>query len=544
MTTSGLEVCDLVKIPVVQYALCCSAIRVNNKKAGKMEQISIIHVAITGVIVVVILALISSRKVKRLSEELSKQKEKVTLATLQIKEYEEKYSQVIDIEAECERVKSSFEAEKAEIESKSMQKLDRLEDQQKQLIEKRVSIEAQIENLCIDYKSKKNTYDALSKQIAIFSEDVELIELGFYEPKFDFDASETFKEEIKKCKERQKELLRDRSSSGAIYCSRDWTVDGSRTEGKKMTNKGIRLTARAFNNECEAAIANCTWKNVSKMEERIRKAFSAINQLNESNAISVTERYLKEKIRELQLTYEYHEKKQREKEEQAEIKAQMREEARIEAEIKKAEAEAIKEERRYQKALDMARQELAKANDETRLVLESQIAELQASLEEAERKHQRAQSMAEQTKQGHVYIISNIGAFGKDVYKIGMTRRLEPMDRVKELGDASVPFTFDVHAMIHTVDAPTLEKSLHDKFDSRRLNMVNRRKEFFNVSLEEIKHAVQGVTDKTVEFIETAVAQDYYETKAMKKQMLLKEGKLNEEKIANSRKLPEFADVL
>ncbi|MCV5214986.1 DUF4041 domain-containing protein, partial [Escherichia coli] len=108
-----------------------------------------------------------------------------------------------------------------------------------------------------------------------------------------------------------------------------------------MTNKGIRLTARAFNNECESAIANCTWKNVSTMAERIRKAFSAINQLNESNAISVTERYLKEKIRELQLTYEYHEKKQREKEEQAEIKAQMREEARIEAEIKKAEAEAI-----------------------------------------------------------------------------------------------------------------------------------------------------------------------------------------------------------
>lgn len=509
-----------------------------------MEQISIIHVAIAGAIVVLILTLISIRKVKRLSEALSKEKEKVTLATTRIKEYEEKYSQVIDIEAECAIVKSALEVEKAEIESKTKQKLDELESQKEQLIRERTSIEDQIANLRIDYKSKKNTYDALSKQIAIFSEDVELIELGFYEPKFDFDASETFKEEIKKCKERQKALLREHSSSGAIYCYRDWTVDGSRTEGKKMINKGIRLTARAFNNECEAAIANCTWKNVSKMEERIRKAFSAINQLNESNAISITERYLKEKIQELQLTYEYHEKKLREKEEQAEIKAQMREEARIEAEIKKAEAEAIKEERRYQKALDTARQELAVANDETRLVLESQIAELQASLEEAERKHQRAQSMAEQTKQGHVYIISNIGSFGEDVYKIGMTRRLEPMDRVKELGDASVPFTFDVHAMIHTVDAPTLEKSLHDQFDSRRLNMVNRRKEFFNVSLEEIKHAVQGFTDKTVEFIETAVAQDYYETKAMKKQMLLKEGKLNEEEIANSRKLPEFADVL
>ena len=509
-----------------------------------MEQISIIHVAIAGAIVVLILTLISSRKVKRLSEALSKEKEKVTLATTRIKEYEEKYSQVIDIEAECAIVKSALEVEKAEIESKSKQKLDELEAQKEQLVKERTNIEGQIANIRIDYKSKKNTYDALSKQIAIFSEDVELIELGFYEPKFDFDASETFKEEIKKCKERQKVLLRERSSSGAIYCYRDWTVDGSRTEGKKMTNKGIRLTARAFNNECEAAIANCTWKNVSKMEERIRKAFSAINKLNESNAISITERYLKEKIHELQLTYEYHEKKQREKEEQAEIKAQMREEARVEVEIKKAEAEAIKEEKRYQKALDTARQELVKANDETRLVLESQIAELQASLEEAERKHQRAQSMAEQTKQGHVYIISNIGSFGEGVYKIGMTRRLEPMDRIKELGDASVPFTFDVHAMIHTDDAPTLEKKLHEQFDTRRLNMINRRKEFFNVSLDEIKQVVNDFTEHAVEFVETAVAKDYHETRAMKKQQFLREGKFKEKEATVSSKIPEFADVL
>lgn len=509
-----------------------------------MEQISIIHVAIAGAIVVLILTLISSRKVKRLSEALSKEKEKVTLATTRIKEYEEKYSQVFDIEAECAIVKSALEVEKAEIESKTKQKLDELESQKEQLIRERTSIEDQIANLRIDYKSKKNTYDALSKQIAIFSEDVELIELGFYEPKFDFDASETFKEEIKKCKERQKALLREHSSSGAIYCYRDWTVDGSRTEGKKMTYKGIRLTARAFNNECEAAIANCTWKNVSKMEERIRKAFSAINKLNESNAISITERYLKEKIQELQLTYEYHEKKQREKEEQAEIKAQMREEARVEAEIKKAEADAIKEEKRYQKALDAARQELEKASDGMKSELEAKIAQLQSDLSEAEQKHQRAQSMAAQTKRGHVYIISNIGSFGEEVYKIGMTRRLEPMDRVKELGDASVPFTFDVHAMIHTDDAPTLEKSLHDQFDNRRLNMVNRRKEFFNVSLSEIKRVVHEFTGDSVEFVETAVAKDYFETQSMKKQQLFREGKLVEEQVSKSDQIPEFSDAL
>lgn len=509
-----------------------------------MEQISVIHGAIVGVVILLVVLLISSQKIKRLRDELRKERTKVSSATSLIEEYEEKYAKVIDLDAECEKIRSELVLEKSEIEARSKQELEKLEAQKAQLSKDQLNIEDQIKNLRMDYKNKKNTYDALSKQIAIFSEDVELIELGFYEPKFDFDVSERFKEAIKSCKERQKSLLREHSSSGAIYCYRDWTVDGSRTEGKKMTNKGIRLTARAFNNECEAAIANCTWKNVVKMEERIRKAFSAINQLNESNAISITERYLDEKLKELQLTYEYHEKRQREKEEQAEIKAQMREEAKIEAEIKKAEADAIKEEKRYQKALETARQELTEASDEAKAALESQIAELQASLEEAERKHQRAQSMAEQTKQGHVYIISNIGSFGEEVYKIGMTRRLEPMDRVKELGDASVPFTFDVHAMIHTTDAPTLEKNLHDKFDSRRLNMVNRRKEFFNVSLDEIKQAVQGFTDHDVEFIETAVAQDYYETKAMKKQQLLKEGQLLENEISVSSKLLEFADEL
>lgn len=482
------------------------------------------------------------RKYSKLSHKLTVTEAQLSETVTTIEEYKEKYSQIFDIETECEQIKERLKFDKKEIEEKARQVLREIESKRDEAMTKRQSVESQISELQSDYKNKKITYDSLAKQIAIFNEDIELIELGFYESKFDFDTSEIFKEEINKCKEIQKALLREKSSSGAIYCYREWTVDGSRSEGKKMTNKTIRLTARAFNNECEAAIANCTWKNVTKMEERIKKTFAAINQLNEPNALSITERYLKEKLKELQLTYEYREKKQREKEEQAEIKAQMREEARIEAEIKKAEAEAIKEEKRYHKALDVARKELEKASGEMRSDLEKQIAQLQANLEEAERKHQRAQSMAEQTKQGHVYIISNIGSFGESVYKIGMTRRLEPMDRVKELGDASVPFTFDVHAMIHTDDAPTLEKKLHDQFDSHRLNMINRRKEFFSVSLEEIKHAVSNFTDQSVEFIETAVAQDYYETQAMNKQRLAREGKL-EEKLS-SPIIPQFADVL
>lgn len=506
-----------------------------------MDQITTFYVIITIVVVLLLVGLVTSSKLKKELLELKGDNEtKVSL----LEEYKEKYSQIIDIEAECERIKAQLVSDKEEIEDKSRQELRKLEVKRDEASRERLSIEDQIKNLQSDYKSKKNTYDSLTKQIAIFSEDIELVELGFYEPKFDFDTSEIFKEEIRSCKDRQKALLREKDSSGAIYCSTEWTVSGSKAEGRKMTNKGIRLTARAFNNECDAAIANCTWKNVNKMQERIKKAFDAINKLNESNAIVITRRYLQEKLKELQLTYEYHEKKQREKEEQAEIKAQMREEARVEAEIKKAEADAIKEEKRYQKALDAARQELEKASDGMKSELEAKIAQLQSDLSEAEQKHQRAQSMAEQTKRGHVYIISNIGSFGEEVYKIGMTRRLEPMDRVKELGDASVPFTFDVHAMIHTDDAPTLEKSLHDQFDNRRLNMVNRRKEFFNVSLSEIKQVVHEFTGDSVEFVETAVAKDYFETQSMKKQQLFREGKLVEEQVSKSDQIPEFSDAL
>lgn len=314
-----------------------------------------------------------------------------------------------------------------------------------------------------------------------------------------------------------------------------------------MTEKGIRLTARAFNNECEAAIAGCTWKNVVKMRERITKAFNDINKLNESNHIYITERFLKEKLLELDLYFGFNEKKQREKEEQAEIRAQMREEAKAEAEIKKLEQEAIREEQRYQKALEEAKKELDHASEAMKFKLQEKIDQLQSSLEEAEKKHQRAKSMAEQTKQGHVYVISNIGSFGDNVYKIGMTRRLEPLDRVTELGDASVPFGFDVHAMIHTNDAPALERTLHEKFDFKRINLVNKRKEFFSVTLDEIKNEVSSVIGDDVKFVETAVARDYYESKAIRSQHDLELGKNAEQssaEIEQAQVISRLADAI
>lgn len=370
--------------------------------------------------------------------------------------------------------------------------------------EEKQEIDQKIDSLRESYQKKRVIFEQLVKEAAIYDEEIQLADLGFYKPHFDFDTSEKYKEEITRIKQQQKDMI---SLKKAIYCDTEWTVEGSKAKGRTMTNRGIRLTARAFNNECDSAIANSRWNNVDRMEQRIEKAYEAINKLNQSSAIVISHEYYNLKLKELRLAYEYADKKQREKEEQQEIKRQMREEAKLEQEMEKA----LKDEEKYNTLLLKAKDEADTASGSKLELLNEKIVKLSQELKDAHEKSERVKSMAEQTKRGHVYVISNIGSFGENVYKIGMTRRLEPIDRVKELGDASVPFVFDVHAMIHSEDAPALENALHRKFDQSRLNLVNSRKEFFRVELSEIEMEVKEISPDA-EFIETAEARDYRES--------------------------------
>lgn len=397
------------------------------------------------------------------------------------KEFVQKFSPIIDIEKEVAGIA-----------------------QEKNALEKSIA------ELQQSYKSKKEIFDALVKQAAIYDESIELSELGFYKPHYDFDTLEEYKIEMEKVKGYQKEMVEQKS---AITCSTAWTVEGSKTKGQTMTNRGIRLTARAFNNECDAAISNTRWNNAERMEERIIKAYEAINKLNESNAIVISPTYLDLKLREFRLTHEYQDRRQRNREEQVAIRQQMREEEKLQEESEAA----FKEEERYQEMLEKAKADAEKSTGEKLAELQEKIATLAADLAIAREKSERAKSMAQQTKAGHIYVISNIGSFGEDVYKIGMTRRLEPDERVKELGDASVPFTFDVHAMIYSTDAPALENTLHKAFDSHRVNLVNNRKEFFRASLEHIEKVVKEA-NSNVEFYLTAEARDYRESVAIRAQ--------------------------
>lgn len=215
----------------------------------------------------------------------------------------------------------------------------------------------------------------------------------------------------------------------------------------------------------------------------------------------------------------YAQKKQQEKEEQKEVRARMREEAKLAKEIEEERKKLEKEQQHYQNALQRINAQLEAASDADRAAIEEKKAELVAQLDKIDKEFADVDYREANQRAGYVYVISNIGAFGENVYKIGMTRRLDPQDRVDELGDASVPFNFDVHAMIFSNDAPKLEAALHNAFADRKLNFVNQRREFFNVSLDEIKQVIKDNYDKSVEFVELAPAEQYRESLKLKEQM-------------------------
>ncbi len=357
----------------------------------------------------------------------------------------------------------------------------------------------------------RDAVNDLKKQLADLEDEQEMQDFGLYKPKYDFGTSAGYKAKVDELRQEQKKLIKDKK---AIIWGTQWHVSGSKAKGKTMMNRLTRLTLRAFNGECDSIIVKVKYNNVDRIRDRIQRVYEAINKLNASQDCRINPKYCDLKVQELYAVHEYQEKLQADKEEQRQIREQMREEQRAQKELEQAQRDAEKEEERYQKALIKARKEMEQATGEKQARLEEEIAKLNQMLEEAHEKKERALSRAQMTKSGHVYIISNIGSFGKNIYKIGMTRRLEPMDRVKELGDASVPFLFDVHAMIYSDNAPELENHLHKAFDSKRLNLVNYRKEFFNVSLEEIVEAVHEKSE-TVEFTMKAEAEDYRKTQAI-----------------------------
>lgn len=357
-------------------------------------------------------------------------------------------------------------------------------------------------------KQLSKTVNDLQHQLEILEQEKDLQTFEFYEFTYRFENADGYKARIKTIKERQKQLYKDKKDA---ICKIEWTVGGSKKDGTKFIKNLLTLLLKSFNGECDAIISDVRYDNITKYRNQITKLYTNLNALVVSHGCEITQELLALRIEELELVYEYQQKREAEREEQRLIKEQMREEEKAQREADKLQREAEEQEKQYAQALERARQEMAIAKGSEVDVLTEKLRVLEEKLSSAKLAKERAISQAQITKSGHVYIISNIGSFGEHVYKIGMTRRLEPMDRVKELGDASVPFDFDVHAIIYCDDAPALENALHKALHPHRVNKVNEKKEFFRVELNAIEK-IAHQNNCRVEFTKLAEAREYRET--------------------------------
>lgn len=347
----------------------------------------------------------------------------------------------------------------------------------------------------LPYKQKllsdlEGQLEELKSELSLYTDMKSYVEYGFYPlPAYGETTSKVHNEKLKAIRAQQKIMLRE--ATAYIYPSHIEITGNTVYDKALLKNQGYLLIF-AFNSESDYLISKINSNNYESVLTRIEKLAEQLEKRLISLEIGISLDYVELKMQECTVYYQYKYQKLAEAEEQRDINAQMREEAAVDREIQQALKDAKRDEQMVREAMNKVRKELSYASAEQKQQYEFQLQELTERLVEAESRKERSLSMAQQTRRGHVYIISNVGSFGEDIYKIGMTRRLEPLDRVKELSSASVPFVFDVHAMIYSEDAPALEKELHNYFDLASVNKVNSRKEFFEITLQEIRDYVEA----------------------------------------------------
>lgn len=436
-----------------------------------------------------------------------------------------KYQTIVDIVAESEIIKKLADEEASQIINEAQSSLWNAKESSKLIIEQsqkqldksileanKIIIEAEERAKDIAgeaYEAMKNSeeYQSIVKAMKNI---IEGYGDAYLKPTFSLldDLAEEFSHteagfNLKIARERNISIIKNSLATNCDYAE------------ARRKHTAMNFVLDAFNGKVDSILSKVKKDNYGTLEQKIKDAFSLVNFNGTAfrNA-RITKEFLNSRLDELKWAVIVQELKWQEREEQRLIREQIREEEKARREFEKVIREAEKEESLLKKLIEKAEREASKATEEERASYLSKLNELELRLKAAEEKNQRALSMAQQTKAGNVYIISNIGSFGEDVYKIGMTRRLEPLDRIRELGDASVPFDFDVHAMIYCENAPQLEKELHKKFLKLQLNKINPRKEFFKVSLLDIKNAIEEL-GMSVKWTMIAEARQYRESKAL-----------------------------
>ena len=335
--------------------------------------------------------------------------------------------------------------------------------------------------------------DSLSKRLAELKEEDYLESFGFYQPKYDFISAGSYESLLKDNRDRQRKMIKEKT---AAVCHTSWSLGGSEKAGKKMATNFLKLVLTIFNNECDAFISKIKHSsNVDSVEAKMRNRFDRLNKNSVVINCEITVQYLKLKVKQLHLQYQREVERYEESEREKAIREEMRDRKKL-AKIEKQAEEAEERENRFQQELENALKEQELSYGVEKQKLEVQVQRLRQEVEKARDEKEEANAQAAMEKAGYIYIVSNIGSLGRNTYRIWMTRSSEP-DKSIDIMSRAVPFPFDVHLKFMSEEATDTMARLQSTFSDKRVNKINERRNFFNVSLEEILQAVKDIREET-----------------------------------------------
>ncbi|WP_433305737.1 DUF4041 domain-containing protein [Actinoplanes sp. CA-030573] len=344
-----------------------------------------------------------------------------------------------------------------------------------QLAEQIAEAQARLDGLARQESAANARLTEVRQQIVVTEETALLQEVGVYRYQHPLSDALAYQAALASLQDQIKAAVK--ADGGAVQAAKGWTVNGSEAQGRTMVRDFSKLMLRAYNAEADNLVRGMKPFKLDSAVERLGKVATTIARLGRTMDIRITDSYHRLRIRELQLTADYVQKVAEEKEREREEKARLREDRKVQQEIERERARLDKERAHYLNALTALQ---AKGDVQGAGQLEERLAQIDTAIRDVDYR-------AANIRAGYVYVISNIGAFGESMIKVGLTRRLDPMDRVRELSDASVPFNFDVHALFFSDDAVGIEAAMHARLADKRVNRVNQRREFFYATPAEAK---------------------------------------------------------
>lgn len=351
-------------------------------------------------------------------------------------------------------------------------------------------------------RALSSTLDETRKEI-VATEDLALLqEAGIYRYRHPLTDAVAYQKELASLEEKIKAMVR--KDGGAVLAATNWTVNGSAAQGRTMVRDFSKLMLRAFNAEADNLVRGLKPYKLDAAIERLTKVANTIERLGKTMQIRISPPYFQLRVRELELTSDFLQREAAEKEAERAERERLREERKAQQEMERERVRLEKERQHYVNALEAL---VAKGDDAGATRIREQLDEVQRAIADVDYR-------AANIRAGYVYVVSNLGSFGEDMVKVGMTRRLDPMDRIRELSDASVPFNFDVHALFFSKDAVGIETSMHERLADRRVNLVNRRREFFRVTPLEAKRHLAELAGELLQFQDIPEALEYRESLA------------------------------